>query len=37
MLWAIFMSELSDGVMNMPIKFAFDRKLDHKERGCSSY
>ena len=33
-LWAIFMSELSDGVMNVPIKSVFDRKLERKERGC---
>lgn len=31
------MPELSDEVMNMLIKFAFDKMLDHKERDCSSH
>lgn len=31
MLWAILMPEPSDGVMNMSIKFALDRKLGHKK------
>ena len=34
MLWAIFMSEPSDGAMNMSIKSVSDGKLEHKERGC---
>lgn len=35
-LWAIFMPELNDKIMNMSIKFAFDKKAVLKERGCSS-
>ena len=36
-VWAIFMSEPSDGVMSMsmPIKFAFDARLAHRERRFS--